>query len=179
MLRLMLRCGFGAICFVCAWMPFVRNDAETTAFAVPRWPAEWEGQPLYEVPLSAREITFTRSFPGTIAKFTDGRRDLILRWVTQGTRRLHSSSDCFRGLGYSVRPEPAMLDARGARWSCFSAQRGRLRLHVRERITDQHGGEWTDASAWFWSSMLRQTTGPWLAATVVENGDSDRQGAPE
>jgi hypothetical protein len=119
--------------------------------------------------LTEREVIFNRNFPGQVAKFTDGQRELILRWVTKGTRQLHSSSDCFRGTGYNVSPRPATLDARGARWSCFAAERGRHRLLVRERITDERGREWTDVSAWFWSVILRQTEGPWMAVTVVES----------
>lgn len=171
MLRVMFRCGFGALCLAAAWFPLTGSDADHLAAAVPAWPAKWDGQPLHEIALSDREITFTRNFPGRIAKFTDGRREFILRWVIQGTRQLHSSSDCFRGLGYSVAPKPAMLDATGARWSCFSAERGTLRLRVRERITDRDGTGWTDVSAWFWSVMLRQTKGPWLAVTLVERVD--------
>jgi hypothetical protein len=94
---------------------------------------------------------------------------LILRWVTQGIRQLHSSSDCFRGAGYSVSPRPAMLDVQGACWGCFAANRGQYRLLVRERITDELGREWTDVSAWFWSVILRQTEGPRMAVTVVES----------
>lgn len=172
MLRLILHAGFGALCLVAASLPFASNVAERSQVAFAGWPTEWESQPLREVPLSEREIRFNQNFPGRIAKFTDGRREFILRWVTEGTRQLHPSSDCFRGLGYSVHPEPAILDAQQARWSCFAATRGNLRLRVRERISDQLGAEWTDVSAWYWSVLLQQTSGPWLAVTIIEQHDS-------
>jgi hypothetical protein len=169
MLCVSLRCAFFALCALVAALPaFERGAVPANAETFPGWPAEWEGEPLREVPLSARELQFNSNFPGRIAKFTDGRRELILRWVTQGTRQLHGSSDCFRGMGYAVTPQPGIFDTRRGMWSSFLAQRGGQRLLVRERITDDRGGEWTDVSAWYWSVWLKRSTGPWLAATVAE-----------
>ncbi len=169
MSRLIYRCGFLVLCAVSALLPLTEKSVAITKKALPPWPATWEGEPIRQIPLTEREVIFNRNFPGQVAKFTDGRRELILRWVTKGTRQLHSSSDCFRGTGYSVSPRPATFDAQGARWSCFAAERGRHRLLVRERITDERGQEWTDVSAWFWSVILRQTEGPWMAVTVIES----------
>lgn len=167
-MRLMWRCAFVALCAVLACLPAIGNDAVVKrAEGFPGWPVEWEGELIREVPLSERELRFNRNFPGRIGKFTDGRRDLILRWVTQGTRQLHGSADCFRGMGYTIIPQPAMIDARRATWSCFIAERDSHRLFVRERITDEQGREWTDVSAWYWSASLRQTTGPWMAVTIA------------
>ena len=166
---LIFRFGFVVLCGVSAWLPVTDTNVTIARANLPVWPATWEGAPLRQISLSEREVVFNNSFPGQVAKFTDGRRELILRWVTRGTRQLHSSSDCFRGLGYKINPRPAVLDARGARWSCFAAERGGSRLFGRERITDESGREWTDVSAWFWSVFLRQTKGPWTAVTIVEN----------
>jgi hypothetical protein len=168
----MFRCGFLALCALSALLPLTERGGATAKRTPPAWPLTWEGEPIRQIPLTEREVIFNQNFPGQVAKFTDGRRELILRWVTKGTRQLHSSSDCFRGTGYRVSPRPAMLDARGARWSCFAAERGRYRLLVRERITDERGREWTDVSAWFWSVLLKQTEGPWLAVTLVESEKS-------
>jgi hypothetical protein len=151
-----------------ASLPFAEKSVATVREEVPAWPATWEGAPIWQLPLTEKEQLFNNSFPGRVAKFSDGRREFILRWVTKGTRQLHSSVDCFRGLGYSVTPQPAMLDQHGGRWSCFAATRAEHHLIVRQRITDAHGHEWTDVSAWFWSVILRQTEGPWLAVTIVE-----------
>lgn len=167
--HLILRFGFIALCAFSAWLPLDEDGGALTPGTFPAWPATWEGRPIRAVPLSERELIFNRNFPGQVAKFTDGERELILRWVTKATRQLHSSSDCFRGLGYRIDPRPAVLDARGARWSCFAAERGGSRLLVRERIADENGREWTDVSAWFWSVLLRQTEGPWTAVTIVES----------
>ena len=169
MLCVISRCAFLAFCAWAALLPALQRDAVPAAIdAFPGWPKEWEGEPLREVPLNARELQFNRNFPGRIAKFTDGRRELILRWVTQGTRQLHGSSDCFRGMGYTVTPQPGMIDASRGMWSSFLAERGADRLLVRERITDRSGAEWTDVSAWYWSVLLRRSDGPWLAVTVAE-----------
>lgn len=179
---LLLRCSILVLCAAAAVMP-VWLDREsncggkaaaawvgkTGAGDFPGWPAEFEGEPLREIPLSAREARFHAAFPGRIGKFSDGRREFVLRWVTAGTRKLHSSADCFRGLGYTVSPQPAMRDAAGREWSCFTARRGPREIRVRERVADTGGrGAWTDVSAWFWSAALRRSSGPWLATTVAE-----------
>ena len=124
---------------------------------------------LTEIPLSARELRFSADFPGRIARFTDGRRDYIVRLVSQPTRKLHSSADCFRGLGYNVAPQPALLDPQGKSWARFTATHGTSRLLVRERIEGQDGTAWTDVSAWFWQASRRSAQGPWVATTVIEN----------
>lgn len=169
MLRVILRCVFIALCMIAALLPRIGADTRPEETATFRgWPTEWEGEPLHEVPLNARELEFNRNFPGRIAKFTDGRRELILRWVTQGTRQLHGSADCFRGMGYAITPQPGLIDGRRGTWSSFLARSGGQELLVRERITDARGGEWTDVSAWYWSVLLRRSEGPWLAVTVAE-----------
>ncbi|HSH39959.1 MAG TPA: hypothetical protein VK993_14385 [Chthoniobacterales bacterium] len=163
------RAAFFVLCAIAAWLPTIEDDVRPQApqhFA--GWPAEWEGEPIAEVPLTAREHQFNGNFPGRIAKFTDGRREIILRWVTQGTRQLHGSADCFRGMGYTVEPQPAVRVGNGATWSCFTAEREGRKLLVRERITDTGGREWTDVSAWYWAVVMRRTTGPWMAATIAE-----------
>ena len=85
------------------------------------WPHQFAGQSLRRLPLSERETRFLLEFPGKIARFTDGSRELIVRWVTTPTRKLHSASDCFRGLGFSISPAAAHADDRGQLWSSFVA----------------------------------------------------------
>jgi hypothetical protein len=166
--HLIIRAVFLALCAMAALAPLRGPGNTPFSGSLPDWPQEWEGTAIQQIPLSDRDRKFNENFPGRIAKFTDGRRELIFRWVTTASRQLHSSSDCFRGAGFAVTPQPATRDGRGQRWSCFLATRGGRRLLVRERITDQHGQEWTDVSAWFWSAALQRTQGPWLGVTVVE-----------
>lgn len=125
--------------------------------------------------LTPGEQRFNEGFPGAVARFSDGERQFIFRWATSGTRKLHSSADCFRGLGYRVTSEPPRQDGRGDRWGCFTARRGPHRLIVRERITDSGSAQsWCDVSDWYWSALLRNSRGPWLAVTIIEP-DSGRR----
>lgn len=172
MLRLIFRCAFAALCLAAACLPIGADQCEKPATGFPGWPKEWEGKALVELPLSDRERKFNRGFPGELGKFTDGEREFFFRWLNQGTRRVHSSSDCFRGLGYAVTSRGVVLDGKGARWGSYNASRGGKRLILRERISDEGGHEWSDFSAWYWSTLLRTSDGPWLAVTVVEDGAS-------
>lgn len=161
---------FLALCAAAALAPLFDTPSPVAdTLTTPPWPAEYEGSPIQQVPLSAAEQKVHADFPGKVARFTDGRRELILRWVTTGTRRLHPSSQCFRGLGYVVTEQPPELDRNGARWSCFKATRGATDLRVRERITNAgEEASWTDVSAWYWSTVLHSSRGPWLATTIIE-----------
>ena len=87
--------------------------------AFPGWPTHYEGRALTELPLTQRELAFVRDFPGRVGRFSDGRREIIIRWVGAPTRRLHPAADCFRGLGYSMTPMPVRQDATGSRDGLF------------------------------------------------------------
>lgn len=132
------------------------------------WPTSFEGRELRQLPLSSVEQRFAAQFPGHIGRFTDGRRNMILRVVAQPTRLLHPAADCFRGLGYRVDTARVTVDASGVAWSCFVASKGGVARRVCERIYDTGGGMWTDVSAWYWAAMLGHTRGPWFALTVAE-----------
>lgn len=162
-------------CAVAASMPlfpsrYGLSDAEASNAAFPGWPRRFEGRALTELPLTAREERFGRDFPGKIARFTDGEREVIMRWVTERTRKLHPASDCFRGTGYAVRPAALRVDEAGQRWGSFTATRGGERLRVYERIYTEGRGDqgWTDVSAWYWSAVGEGADGPWWAVTVAE-----------
>lgn len=166
---------FVICCALATVAPFVARQTapSTTSIPFPGWPAEFEGQSLIKQPLTEREQKFTQDFPGKIARFTmrDGR-EIILRWVTQGTRALHPASDCFRGMGYSIHPQPLTVDAHGNRWGTFEAERGNETLLVRERIYSPTTGEtWTDVSSWYWETTFGETSmnsNGWMAVTVAE-----------
>ncbi len=133
------------------------------------WPDSLDGMTLQELPLTERERQFIEGFPGRIARFSDGRREYIMRWVSEPTRSLHPASDCFRGSGYAVRHAPVVIDRSGRAWGSFEAQRGETILRVRERVYQVSGSEsWTDIPAWFWSALLGQSHGPWIAVTIAE-----------
>jgi hypothetical protein len=144
----------------------------------PGWPITYEGRALTELPLTAREAAFVQDFPGRVGRFSDGRREIIIRWVGAPTRRLHPAADCFRGSGYSIAPMPVRKDAAGAAMSCFRASQSRASqsrasngadtLMVCELIRDQRGETWPDVSAWYWSGMLGTSAAPWWSFVVAE-----------
>ena len=130
-------------------------------------PTHWQGQPLRPLALSEVEARFAQRFPGTLSRMTDGSQVLVLRRVNQPTRMLHPAADCYQGLGYSISAQQLELDAQQQLWRCFEAAKGGQRLRVCERIVDATGQGFTDASAWYWSAALGQSTGPWQAITTA------------
>lgn len=133
------------------------------------WPAQWDGQPLRPLALSAVEHRFATRFPGAIGRFDDGRRVLVLREVDTPTRMLHPAADCFRGVGHRIEQARLERDVQGRLWRAFDAvARDGGRLRVRERIEAADGSSFTDASAWFWAASFGSSSGPWRAITVVE-----------
>lgn len=131
------------------------------------FPKEFENKPLKEIGLSARETYFLQDFPGEIKRFTDGRREIIIRYVTEATRKLHPAKDCFEAIGFQTTPLPLKVAEDGKHWACFSAKNKTESLRVCERISDAAGNEWTDVSAWYWSAFT-QANGEWLAYAVAE-----------
>jgi hypothetical protein len=161
------------ICALAALMPMFslrphQSNVASARVAFSEWPAQFEAHALKPLPLTERELRFGSDFPGKIGRFTDGKREVIIRWVYEATRRLHSASDCFEGIGFSVRPLPLHVDENGSRWSSFVATRGKERLRVRERIYSDRGESWTDVSSWYWSALQETHPGPWWAITVAE-----------
>jgi len=130
------------------------------------WPTRWQGRALTRLPLSPDETRWLRDFPGSVARFNDGGREVLIRRVERPTRMLHPAADCFRGLGYSV-ARPEIREVGGERWSCFTVRKDGLGREVCERIHDGRGGAWTDTSAWYWSALWHHDRGPWWAWTVV------------
>ena len=139
------------------------------------FPKKFEGRTLRDLGLSEREKFFLDDFPGQIGRFTDGNREIVIRRVTEATRKLHPASDCFEAVGYNVTPLPVKLDGNDKRWSCFSAERSGDKLRVCERLEDGQGGEWTDVSSWYWAAWGK--SGEWWAYTVAET-DLDIQTRP-
>jgi len=145
-----------------------RDDAGSKATAVPPWPHEFQGRPLSPVTLSEQDGRFLTGFPGAVARFTDGERNFILRWVTQPTRKLHPAEDCYRGLGYDVGATRIHADRDGSRWRCFEVTRNGRTHSVCEQLRDLEGAHWTDVSSWYWAATLGETRGPWLVVTVTD-----------
>jgi len=132
------------------------------------WPARWDDGLLRPLAPSDVERRFAARFPGALARFADGERQLVMRAVDAPTRMLHPAADCYRASGYRVAAMRVERDAQGRDWRCFDASRDARVLRVCERIADSDGRAWTDTSAWFWAALSGRTRGPWLAVTTAQ-----------
>lgn len=155
-------CALGA-----PWLAHTPSLEPVAAESKPRWPAHFQGRPLTEVAIGGPERVFLHGFPGSMARFTDGERDIVLRWVTRATRQLHPATDCYRALGYKVSDARIVTDEDHTQWRCFAARRDGDAKQVCEQLQDRDGRRWTDVSAWYWSAALNQSEGPWLVTTVA------------
>jgi len=156
-------------CVVSGLSPLRKESAQGEAQReFPGWPYSFEGRPLVPVPMTEQEKRFSEGFPGRIGRFTDGERQLILRWLGACSRKLHPSSHCFRGLGYEVHPLPVQIRPDSSHWGSFQARKEGTSLQISERIYDSDGQSWTDVSSWYWSAFLEKSKGPWWAVTLIE-----------
>ena len=166
---------FAMACLIAAAMPLLDTSSPAPVTAdFPGWPTRYEGKLLQSLPLTALERRFAENFPGRVGRFSDGEREIVMRWVSSETRKLHPAADCFRGSGYSITPQPIEVDGNGARWGGFIAVRGTVRIDVRERIYDAAGNSWTDVSSWYWAALRGQSQRPWWAVTVATSLAEDQ-----
>ena len=149
------------------------------ATAFPGWPSEFDGRPLTRETILETERRFAERFPGRVGRFTDGRRQFILRWVPHVTREFHPPATCYRALGYSIGHRDVWTDDRGRVWGRFVATKGDETLRVLERIRDRDGREFTDVTSWFWEAHFGTSRGPWWGEVVAEPGPGEEPGADE
>jgi hypothetical protein len=161
-----------ALALWCAMLPLsaTRASASPSTASHAEWPAQWRGQALRPLALSAVEHRFAAQFPGRIARFAaaDGS-ELVLRDVSRPTRMLHPAADCWRGIGWRIEATRLEHDDDALLWRCFEAVKDDQRVRVCERIVDAQGQSFTDTSAWFWAASLQRSQGPWQAITRVED----------
>ena len=131
------------------------------------WPNEYNGRSIQELPLTEREHRFYVDFPGAMKRFSDGEKEIIIKWVYKITRRVHPSIDCFKGAGYQI-SEPGLFSEQHTIWSSFKAKDSVQHLFVKEQITDSTGQTWSDVSSWYWAAVLGQTKGPWKVTTIAK-----------
>ena len=146
-----------------------RSNGAAASAPFPGWPTEYESRALNELPLTPREAAFVQDFPGRVGRFSDGTREIIIRWVGTPTRRLHSAADCFRGSGYTITPVAARKASDGIMMGCFRATLRGASMTVCEVIRDDRGGSWSDVSAWYWDGMLRSSAPPWWSFVVAQS----------
>jgi len=135
------------------------------------WPTQFDGKSLSPLPPAAADRYFENGFPGHVARFSDGRRQIVLRQINEATRKLRPARDCFQALGYTIdNAGMEREEAREAR-SCFDAVKDGTTLRICEEVTDAGGNSYPEISAWYWPALTGQSDGPWLAATTVETID--------
>ncbi len=165
----MYRAAFLIAMFLAAVVPLaapsVPNEV-ANGERFPGWPQAIDGRPIRPLPLTEAERGFADAFPGKVARFTDGERHYILRWVLQPTRRLHPAAHCLRASGYTVGPEQ-LCEGNDALAACYLAERAGKARWVTERIHDDAGNGWSHVSEWYWAASLGQTEGPWWVVTTV------------
>jgi hypothetical protein len=156
-------------CALALIVPWLWTGSTAGSPRFPGWPAEIDGMAVRPVAMTTGEQALARDFPGRMAKLTDGRRHIILRFIERDTRLFHPAAECMRNLGYEIRVLPTIVDASGRRWGAFEATRAGQRLLVRERIYEASGhGSWTDVSSWYWAAILKRSPGPWWSILVAE-----------
>ena len=166
----MQRLAFLLITITMALIPLwdVGSSSFETVDDFPGWPKTWESLTLKPLDLKEDEKIFEESFPGRVARFTDGQREITFRWITEATRKLHPVADCMRAKGFRVEVLPGMKDQARV-WGAMKVETGSQHLNVYECFFDQDFKEsWSDVSQWFWSAYLGHSKGPWWAVTVVE-----------
>jgi hypothetical protein len=163
-----LAIGLAAIAAAAA--PLYPRTIERSATAA-NWPSDYDGRPIRRLPAAPEDALLTRNFPGSVARFSDGRRQIVLRRVSAATRQLHPARDCFRALGYVIAPAPMRIAPGGQSSSCFDAVGKGRTLRVCEQVRDAKGRSFPDVSSWYWPALLGSSQGPWLAALTVERSD--------
>jgi exosortase/archaeosortase family protein len=162
---------FMSVCLLAFLVPFFVGGKEVVKTnQTANFPTTFEGKPLQALSLTERENFYLNEFPGEIKRFSDGNREIIIRHVTNATRKLHLSTDCFSAIGYAIKPLPIKIDESRQKWACFNANKNEESLNVCERIFTENGESWTDVSAWYWSAISSENKDYW-AVTVAETAN--------
>lgn len=140
----------------------------TRSTAFPGWPTHFDGHVLVRVELQDYERRYAVDFPGRLARFADGNRQIMFQWLPTHSRSVHSAADCLRHVGYRVRHGPVLIDRQFTRWSTATATRDGVTVRVRERIESAAGQHWQDVSAWYWDAILDRAAGPYWVVIVTE-----------
>jgi hypothetical protein len=152
-----------------AALPFFDDPAAVAVKQTPfgGWPSSYQGRTLVPLHSDAPQARFADGFPGRMARFTDGEREYLFRYLQRPSRSLHSAADCYKGAGYHVSPLPLQRDGSGELLGCVAAVRGDESVRVCERVFNAAGESWYDVSSWFWAALLKPSSGPWWAVTIA------------
>jgi exosortase/archaeosortase family protein len=158
---------------VAAFSPSLARTTTTSSEAAapfPGWPSQYDGRTISALPMTVRETAFAADFPGRIGRFSDGEREIIVRYVAAATRKLHPAADCFRGLGYTITPVAMRRNSTGRAMSCFQANGKGGQFRVCEHLDEVSGdgSSWPDIGAWYWHALFRKDGRGWWSYTVAE-----------
>lgn len=159
---------FTVLAAVAALIPLADDGAppaEATAFS--GWPTHYEKRAIMALPPAPEDAWLSRQFPGRVARFSDGERQIVLRWVAGPTRLLHPATQCFRGAGYTINPAAMRRAAGGTAMGCFRASKDGSDFQICERIFGG-GRSWPDVSAWYWHALLNRAPAGYWAVVEVE-----------
>lgn len=148
-----------------AWMVPSASTASPTESAA--WPATMEGIALTRQPLGPLEERFAKAFPGSIARFSWGDAEVILRRTDRPTRMMHPASDCLRASGFEVHSEPVFRDADGRLWGASTARKDGRNWQIHERYVSRDGLSCTDASSWYWQALIHPSDAFWTGITII------------
>ena len=165
----------GLTCGIWQWVSPPKSSTQTQQSRSYQWPESFDEYPLTSLPMTAVEREFSKDFPGEIANFRCNHDQVILRYVTRATRKLHPATDCFRASGYHIGNAKIHTDSKGQQWSGCEVSKNGQYFFLRERIVKTHSNDkqWTDASSWYWHALTSPDQGPWLAITVISKLPAD------
>lgn len=155
-----------------ALVPFVTPPSSAgTSSGFTGFPETFDGETLHERPIDPREAKYVDGFPGKIGTYETASYDLVLRWISSPTRRLHSAVDCYRGLGFEVKPIDTDSD-----WASYEATKSDgakvETITFEERIVDADGEVFEDVGAWYWAATFGKSTGPWWNVVRVHKSSA-------
>ena len=159
-----------AIHFLAALLPVLQPAfqwQEKPDNALPPFPTDWEGVTLHPLPIDLSD-TYLANYPGEAARFTDGEREFLFRWISRPSRPVHAPEVCFKAIGYTIDPLPSFLDDHGRTWASFRASQPSHTRTVYAVILDDEGNSFYDNSSWYWAASTGKSRGPWLAITLAE-----------
>jgi exosortase/archaeosortase family protein len=136
------------------------------------WPTSLYEETLTPAELSPFERASFKHFPGSVARFETEKYRVIIFFIEEVTRELHSRALCLEAAGFKVHLKEGFTDRNGCRWSSMTAEKtvnGRpLSVPFLESTFDSRGKSFSDLSEWYWSVFLGNTTGPWWHYSLEE-----------
>lgn len=146
---------------IAALVPFWTGKPSSQPTPAVTFPTHLEDEALSQRAISDRDQPFLAGFPGELRSYTTPKHDVLIRYVRKPTRKLHSSTDCYRGLGFVVTPIGI------EKWARYRMEKEGEVLILEERIRDKDGNYFYDIGQWFWSAKLGSSTGPWWSEVRV------------